>query len=103
MIENSISVDLLARLFSTQLVTKGQRHLLDQDRTYYKLLRKILIEGQETNQLSKDFSINEIIKAYALMERGIMYDWCLCNGDYSIAQYSAKLLPRFLDIYKDTV
>ena len=35
MIENSISVDLLSRLFSSQLITKGRRHLLDQDRTYW--------------------------------------------------------------------
>lgn len=100
MIENSISVDLLARLFSSQLTTKGDRHLLDQDRTYYKLLRKILQEGQQSGQIREDLSINEIIKAYAVMERGLMYDWCLCNGDYSLARYSANILPMFLEIYK---
>ena len=51
MIENSISVDLLARLFSSQLITRGDRHLLDQDRPYYKLLRKILQEGQQKGEL----------------------------------------------------
>ncbi|MDD7510982.1 MAG: TetR/AcrR family transcriptional regulator [Peptostreptococcaceae bacterium] len=100
MIENSISVDLLARLFSSQLITRGNRHLLDQDRTYYKLLREILQEGQSDGQLRDDISVNEVIKAYALMERGMMYDWCLCNGDYSLAQYSRILLPQFLDSYK---
>lgn len=102
MIENSITVDLLSRLFSSQLITKGQKHLLEPDRTYYKLLRKILQEGQKTGQLREDLSINEIVKAYAVMERGLMYDWCLCNGDYSLAQYSLKLLPLFLDIYKNS-
>ena len=101
MIENSISVDLLARLFSSQLITRGDRHLLDQDRTYYKLLRKILREGQQKGDIKKDCSINEIIKTYALMERGFMYDWCLCNGDYSLAQFSARLLPEMLKIYQN--
>ena len=32
MIENSISLDLLTRLYSTQLTTNGEKHLLDQDR-----------------------------------------------------------------------
>ena len=32
MIENSISLDLLARLLSTQLITKGEKHLLDRNR-----------------------------------------------------------------------
>ena len=44
MIENSISLDLLARLLSTQLVTTGARHLLDHRRTYYRLLRQIIAE-----------------------------------------------------------
>ena len=34
MIENSISLDLLARLLSTQLITKGEKHLLDRNRYY---------------------------------------------------------------------
>ncbi|MDD6042726.1 MAG: TetR/AcrR family transcriptional regulator [Eubacteriaceae bacterium] len=99
MIENSISVDLLARLFSSQLVTRGERHLLDQDRTYYKLLRKILQEGQQKGQVSSDISINEIIKLYAMLERGLMYDWCLCNGDYALAKYSSSVLPHMLSNY----
>ena len=35
MIENSISMELLARLLSTQLVTNGEKHLLNHNRTYY--------------------------------------------------------------------
>ncbi|MGN0659358.1 MAG: TetR/AcrR family transcriptional regulator [Emergencia sp.] len=100
MIENSISIDLLARLFSSQLVTRGQRHLLDQGRTYYKLLRRILQEGQEKGELRSDLSLNEIIKTYAMLERGMMYDWCLCNGDYSLAQYARSVLPMMLEIYR---
>ena len=45
MIENSISLDLLARLYSTQLTTSGEKHLLDHNRIYYKLLRKIIAKG----------------------------------------------------------
>ncbi len=96
MIENTVSVSLLCRLFSTQLVTKGERHLLEPDRTYYKLLRQITIEGQESGLFRDDLSINDITKAYAMFERGMMYDWCLCNGNYSLCQYSQQVLPLFL-------
>ena len=47
MIENSVSMSLLARLLSTQLVTSGEKHLLDHNRTYYRLLRRIIADGQE--------------------------------------------------------
>lgn len=96
MIENKVSLDLLARLLSTQLITSGEKHLLDHDRTYYKLLRKIVIEGQRKGELREDLSVNEIVKGYSLFERAIMYDWCICNGEYSLYQYSGTLLPTFL-------
>lgn len=96
MIENSISIDLLARLLSTQLVTNGEKHLLDHNRTYYRLLRKIIAQGQEKGQIGTRFSVSEMVKLYALCERSLMYDWCLCGGEYSLRQYSATVLPSFL-------
>lgn len=96
MIENTVSVDLLSQLFSSQLITKGERHLLNTNRTYYKLLRQITIEGQEQGYFKENLSVNDITKAYAMFERGLMYDWCICNGDYSLCQYSATMLPLFL-------
>lgn len=99
MIENSVPVDLLARLLSTQLVTNGEKHLLDRNRTYYKLLRKIIGEGVEKGELSGRLSISEMVKLYAMGERALMYDWCLCGGEYSLRQYSASVLPYFLSSF----
>ena len=96
MIENSVSIDLLAQLLSSQLVTKSEKHLLDHNRTYYKLLRSVILEGQREGELKRDASVNEIVKAYAMFERALMYDWCLCNGEYSLCGYSAQMLPLYL-------
>ncbi|MBR7081697.1 MAG: helix-turn-helix transcriptional regulator [Oscillospiraceae bacterium] len=96
MIENTVSLELLARMYSTQLVTRGNKHLLDTNRTYYRLIRKIAVEGQSRGQISAEYSVNEIVKAYALCERALLYDWCICNGDYSLKGYSAQMLPIFL-------
>ena len=96
MIENRVSVELLARLLSTQLVTNGEKHLLDRNRTYYKLLRKIIGEGVEAKELNPRLSVSEMVKLYAISERALMYDWCLCGGEYSLKQYSASVLPSFL-------
>ena len=60
MIENTVAIDLLARLYSSQLVTKGDKHLLDRNRIYYKLLRTIVTRGQERGELRDDVSANEI-------------------------------------------
>lgn len=96
MIENTVSVSILSQLFSTQLITRGERHMLDPDRTYYKLLRKITVEGKEKGLFRDDLTVTDITKAYAVYERGIMYDWCISGGNYSICQYSKNMLPMFL-------
>ena len=103
MIENSISLDLLARLYSSQLVTRGDRSLLDHGRTYYKLLRQIVLQGQERGELRGDVTANEIVRAYALCERALIYDWCLSAGDYSLTQYSAAMMPMFLREFRKSL
>ncbi len=97
MIENTVSVDLLSRLFATQLTTSGDRHLLNTNRIYYKLLRQITIEGQKQGLFKDELSINDITKAYAMFERGLMYEWCISNGNYSLCQHSASIMPLFLE------
>lgn len=96
MIENRISLDLLARLLSSQLITKGDKHLLDRDRLYFKYLRQIVLAGQRKGQLKADLTVNEIVKLYALTERSLMYDWCLCGGEYSLTAYAQEMMPMFL-------
>lgn len=48
MIENSISLELLAQLLSTQLITSSEKHLMDQSRYYFRILRKICTDGQKS-------------------------------------------------------
>ena len=100
MIENSISMDLLARLYSSQLVTKGDKHLLDHNRTYYKLLRHIVQEGQQRGQLRSDITVSETVRVYAMCERALIYDWCLSNGNYSLLQYGQRMMPMFFGSFQ---
>ena len=85
MIENTVSLDLLGRLLSSQLISRSDRSLLDTNREYYKLLRKIAIEGKD-----------EGVKAYAVIERALLYDWCICSGDYSLCSYAGQVMPTLL-------
>jgi len=100
MIENTVSVDMLARMYSSQLTSKSDNKLLDHSRFYFRLLRKLIIEGIERGEIDGSESVNDIIKVYAMCERSFLYDWCICNGEYSLSDYSAKMLPRFLACYK---
>ena len=100
MLENSISLDLVARLYSSQLVTRGDKSLLDHGRIYYRLLRQIVLQGQQRGELRGDVTVNEMVRVYALCERALIYDWCLSGGDYSLTQYSRTMMPMFLQGFR---
>ena len=63
------------------------------------LLRSIILEGQQSGELGTAFSVNEMVKTYALCERAFLYDWCLVGGEYPLAEYSRRTLPLFLKGY----
>ena len=100
MIDDRVPLELLARLLSSQLVTHGEKHLLDRNRTYFKLLHRIVRHGQQCGQLRADLTANEIVKGYAMFERALMYDWCLVGGEYALHRYASDMMPTFLRGYR---
>lgn len=97
MIETSIDLNLLASLYSSQLVTKDNRSLLDDDRYYFQLVTEIVSAGIESGEFSNSSSVEELVKIYSMYERALLYDWALCEGRYSLSEYSDRLLPHVLD------
>ena len=101
MIETSIDLRLLALLYSSQLTTRDTKSLLDKDRYYFTLITQIIAEGKENGEFPESNSISDLVKLYTMYERSILYDWALCKGDYSLTEYSDRLLPHVLDKFKD--
>ena len=86
---------MTARLYASQLITTGEKHLLDHNRIYYKLLRQIVLQGS-SGRAEGDVTVNEMVRVYALCERALIYDWCLSGGSYSLLQYGRIMMPMFL-------
>lgn len=100
-IEEQIDVDLITSLYSTQLITKGNSSLLDQNRVYYRLVTDIIEEGQNRGDITKNESVRELTKYYTLCERALVSDWCLSRGSYSLAQISQKYMPMMIQAFKE--
>ena len=96
MVENTIDLELIKKLYSTQLVTKSEKQLLDHNRVYYKLLRKLAVAGQASGELTKTMSPGDIVRYYAFCERALIYDWCLVGGEYALTERAAQMMPFFL-------
>ena len=97
MIENKVDINLLSGLLSTQLTTKGEKNLLDYTRYYYRLIRRIVEEGKAKGEIKQEASVSEIVKLYSMCERALMYDWCICAGEYSLSSYAKNVLPMLFD------
>ena len=100
MIDNRVPMELLSRLYASQLLTKGEKDLLDRNRVYFRLLIRLVRAGQEKGELRTDLTINEIVSGYAMFERALIYDWCLNNGKYALARYADQMMPLFLSGYR---
>ena len=97
MIETTIDVNLLASLYSSQLITKDKRSLLESDRYYFTWLTDTISGEIESGEFKNTSTPQELLKIYAMYERALLYDWALCKGNYSLTEYSDKLLPHVLD------
>ena len=101
MMEEKISIDLLASLYSTQLVSERESHLLDQNRNYYRLVNQIVEEGQKRGQIRTDVPAREVTRYYTMCERALVSDWCLNKGRYSLGQYSRECMPFMMEHFKN--
>lgn len=96
LIDNKIDETLVSKLYSTQLIKKGEKSLLDNDRYYYKLLKQMVTEGQERGEITDELSVNDIVRLYAMCERAMICEWCMSNWSFSLKAYSQRNLPILL-------
>ena len=99
MIETSVNIDLLAYLYSSQLITKDKISLADTKRFYFKWTTDILTEGIKKGEFNNTSTAAELMSIYAMYERALLYDWALYKGEFSLTERSDRLLPHVLDIF----
>lgn len=100
MIGDEIPVGLLASLYSSQVVTKGDKHLMNQNRYYYTMMNQLIDEGQRRGQIISSMPYYEVAKLYTLCERAIIYDYCISDGNYSLGEYTRKIMPMIFRCVK---
>jgi AcrR family transcriptional regulator len=93
LIEETVDVELLSWLYSSQLTAREDRRLLDQNRVYYRMVSDIVHEGQLRGQITDSVPAREIVWYYTMCERALIYDWCLNQGKYSFADRCAEYMP----------
>lgn len=99
-IEANISVELLSALYQWQLAEKKQENFWGADRYYIKLVKNIIVEGQERGEIRKDISANELVHHVVLLERGILMDWCVQKGAFSIGYFGTMDFGFYIEFMR---
>lgn len=94
LIEEQVPFQLLSHIYVT--MEKEGQNMLDANRFYYRLIPQLIEEGQEKGEFSTKESAENLADTYASLERGLIYDWCVKGGSYSLREKSKKLLPIYL-------
>ena len=85
----------ISQVYKQNLVTKAEYTLSKKRYTYIEIY-KVIEQALEAGILKCDLSADEITHMIIRIERGIIYDWCLFDGQYDLRLHSRKELGIFL-------
>lgn len=82
--------------FKHQLSSK-EKYILNPERFFYQTILKAVEEEITTGTLKGDSTV--ITEDILGITRGVIYDWCLHEGSYALAERSQRVLDMILNYY----
>ena len=82
--------------FVKQLYTVKNNLFATKGRSMQVVLEKIIEEGQNKEEITKDMTAEEIVRFLFIAVRGIVYDWCLHNGEYDLTETTRSYVSRLI-------
>jgi AcrR family transcriptional regulator len=65
---------------------KSKSFLTSKSFSLYKIILSLIKEGQKNGEIRKDQSADAITETLVQLYRGVIFDWCLNNGAYSLVE-----------------
>lgn len=95
-----IGVDFLSACYRYAISGKNRddfvASVFNLERPFYRILRGLITEGQESGDIKKDIPINQIIWDLAVITRGVEMEWCMMNGSSDIRSLSSSVVRNYL-------
>lgn len=80
-------------------LTTGNKYTLSLERFPYGFIQKSLEEGVASGEFVKEIAPDQAAAYLMKLVRGITFDWCICEGSYSLAEEAAKTVEIILREY----
>lgn len=92
----SVGIDTMKQLYNS-----NNKLFVNKGRYMQTLLQDIIQKGQEKNEICKNMSPEEITEYLFITARGITYDWCLHDGQYSLGESMHNFIKRLIIIFRN--
>lgn len=89
-----IGKELLTSLYVSQLSGTTGIRFWGEQRSFIKIILKIVTQGQERGEIRKDIDRNKLASDIVAEERSQLISWCLAGGSYDLAAVSIPKLER---------
>ncbi|MGV3263493.1 TetR/AcrR family transcriptional regulator [Cytobacillus oceanisediminis] len=83
-IELNLGWDVIRTIYEHELNVEAESFFLIPDRPLYQILGKLCDEGKRNGELRTDLSTEEMVDIFARTIRGILYDWGINKGAFSL-------------------
>ncbi|MCL2602302.1 MAG: TetR/AcrR family transcriptional regulator, partial [Treponema sp.] len=100
--ENVMGIDMTKIVYMNQInIGEKARILIDQNRKIYKIFTKLVRQGQEKGEFTKDLTCEDIVELLVSFTRSILYEWCLYDGRIDMKDRVRRYLSIVLNGLRD--
>lgn len=96
-LEVEMGKDLMKVIYSSALDSKEHTYFLNSNRSLFKIIRSLIEEAKEQNDIDTDQSVNEISQLIIQSLMGIIYHWGLNNSEQSLESLSIPLTKTIIN------
>ncbi len=88
---NGMGIDIIQVSYRAQInLNKKTASIASEKRALFKILQKLVEEGQDRGELRTDLSRDDITRIMLRCVRGVIYDWCLVKGRFDLIKETEK-------------
>ena len=95
-VENSKYKDFLSQLYGYEVMTDGDRPIIDEQRLYFKTLLSLCADARNKKLISEEWSEYTLARTLAGLGRGLTYNWLLEKCRYSLTRTAERVFRSLL-------
>ena len=95
---NDMGLEIMKVAYHSQIGPSLKRSpVASPQRALYIILEQAVAEAQEAGEVRKDKSAASIAQNLIMFTRGVIYEWCLQNGEFDLQDAGKEYLDYFID------